>query len=65
MGHCVPRAGPSTTASVLLKVKVRSNDQAKPIKQPALLLLPGNLTVLSINYRTGENIFEQLRSAIS
>lgn len=53
MGHCVPRAGPSPAASVLLKGKVRSYDQAKPIKQPALLL-PGSLTVLSLNYRVGE-----------
>lgn len=42
-GHCVPRAGPSPLASVLLKGKVRPNDQAKPIRQPAPLL-PGNLT---------------------
>lgn len=50
---------------VLLKGKVRPNDQAKPIKQPALLL-PGNLTVLSLNYRAGGKIsFEQLSSAIS
>lgn len=51
-GHCVPIAGPSPTAPVLLKGKVRSNDQAKPIKQPARLL-PGNLTVLSLNYWAG------------
>lgn len=53
MGHCVPRAGLSPSASVLLKGKVRSSDQAKPIKQLAPLL-PGNLTVLSLNYRVGE-----------
>lgn len=50
-GHCVPRAGPSLLASVLLKRKVRPNGQAKPIKQPGPLL-PGNLSELALNYGT-------------